>query len=250
MIVQAAELVFEHGPRARAVSVVVPLYNYAGFIAAALDAVAAQSFRDLALVVVDDASRDDSLAVVRDWMAAHRGDGISLALLRHSANARLATTRNTGIAFARSPLCFFLDADNALYPRCIEKHAAALGRRPDAVAAYGLIEVFGGRAAIIGAGVFHRDGLRHRNFIDAMAMVRRETLLAMGGYRHIEHGWEDYDLWLRLCEGGQTVLHIPEILSRYREHAASMLRAETNRAENIRRLHAEMTRLHPWLDLA
>ena len=97
--------------------------------------------------------------------------------------------------------------------------------------------------------MFDRAALRHGNFIDAMAMVRRSVLLELGGFAHIEHGWEDYDFWLRLCESGQVAIHLPEILSRYREHAASMLRTNTNLPNHIARLHAEMKRRHPWLEL-
>ena len=48
---------------------------------------------------------------------------------------------------------------------------------------------------------------------------------------------------------GQVAIHIPEILSRYREHPASMLRTDTNLPEHINKLHVEMKRRHPWLDL-
>ena len=249
MQVQPGRLLFEHDVSDHSVSVIVPLYNYERYVVETLDSVLAQTHRDLVLVVVDDCSTDRSGEVVQAWMAAHRSAGIGFALLQNEANARLAATRNTGIDFAQTEYCFFLDADNTIYPRCIEKHVLALATRPDADAAYGLIEVFGGRAGIMGAGVFERSALSQRNYIDAMAMFRRRSLLTCGGFRHIDHGWEDYDLWLRLCEDNRPIIHIPEILSRYREHKASMLRTDTNLPDHIRNLHVEMTRLHPWLDL-
>lgn len=249
MVTQDSVSLFENGPRTTRVSVVVPLYNYEKSIIEALDSVAAQSFRDLTIIVIDDCSKDRSSEVVQAWMQEHADCGLGLMLNRNLANSRLATTRNTGLALAQSEFCFFLDADNAIYPRCLEKHVAALDARPEAIAAYGLIEVFGTRAAIIGSNVFSRDRLRHGNYIDAMAMFRTRSLLALGGYHDIRHGWEDYDLWLRLCAAGGYAVQVPEILSRYREHQTSMLRTETNIADNLHALKEDMARRHPWLDL-
>jgi glycosyltransferase involved in cell wall biosynthesis len=249
MRVQDCDIVFENGPIARRVSVIVPLYNYAHFIEATLDSVIVQSADDLALIVVDDCSHDASVEVVTTWMQRHANRGVGLRLYRNRANARLSITRNTGIAQAQSTYCFLLDADNLLYPRCIEKHAAALDSRPEADAAYSLIEVFESDTDLIGAGVFCNESFRHGNFVDAMAMIRTAALKEFEGYADIRHGWEDYDLWLRMAEADRKVLHIPEILSRYRQHRASMLRTQTNIARNIRDLHKEMMRRHPWLSL-
>jgi glycosyltransferase involved in cell wall biosynthesis len=170
-------------------------------------------------------------------------------LVRNRANAKLSITRNTGIAYAQADYCFMLDADNILYPRCIEKLRLALAARADADAAYSLLEVFEGARDVIGAGVFTREGLIHGNFIDAMAMFRRKMLIELDGYEHMPHGWEDYDLWLRLIETGRIALHVPEILARYRQHGSSMLRTETNVNRNIATLHTFMQERHPWLEL-
>lgn len=249
MLTQPANEIFIHNISGRKVSVIVPLYNYEMYITDTLNSVLGQTCRDLAVIVIDDCSTDRSVQFVEDWMRANCNSDIGLGLWKHETNSKLAVTRNTGISLTGSSYCFFLDADNSIYPRCIEKHLAALEGRPDAAAAYGLIEVFGTRSGLMGAGVFERQALRHGNFIDAMAMIRRSVLIDLGGFHHIEHGWEDYDLWLRLYEADKMALHIPEILSRYREHGASMLRTDTNLPDHIRKLHGEMRRRHPWLDL-
>ena len=242
------EVVFAHGPADRQVAVIVPLHNYAGVIVEALESVMAQSHRDLALVVIDDASRDDSLAVVATWMAAQTDSDISLHLLRNRANAGLSVTRNTGIGHAQGRFCFFLDADNQLYPRCVEKHLRVLARDDSAVAAFALIETFGSDRGVIDSNLFDRERLKRGNYIDAMALFRRDFLLALDGYRQIPHGWEDYDIWLRMCEQDKVAIQVPEILSRYRVHPGSMLR--TNVVANRAELDAHITGLHPWLELA
>lgn len=249
MKIQETDILFESGAIQRPVSVVIPLYNYEDKILETLESVERQSFRDVCVIVVDDCSTDGSAAVVEDWMKLNAKSDLGFVLAKNVQNARLAVTRNTGIALSDSPYCFFLDADNILLRRCLEKHLAALTDNLEAAAAYSLIEVFGRQSGIIGAGIFQQKALRHGNYIDAMSMVRRDILDTFDGFRHIQHGWEDYDLWLRLCKAGRYAIHIPEILSRYREHASSMLRTQTNLSKNISELHANMKELHPWLEL-
>lgn len=249
MITGEAELVSFVGSSSRSVSVIVPVYNYASLVTDALNSVLCQTYDDLCLIIIDDFSRDSSLTVVKDWLEEAEVGQKSAYVLRHRCNAGLSATRNTGTLFSGSELCFFLDADNELYPPCIEKHCAALLENPSAAAAYSLIETFGLRAALVGCNVFNKERLRYGNYIDAMAMVRREYLLSVGGYYPMKYGWEDYDLWLRMCEGGAHAIQIPEILSRYRVHESSMLRTQTNVEQNMRELCDAMHARHPWLEL-
>lgn len=248
MITQHAATVYQRGSLARPVSVVIPLYNYERYIVETLDSALAQTARDLAIIVIDDRSTDNSLDAAAGWMRRNQDSGLGMLLLSHRENAGLSIARNTAIAAAQSPFCFMLDADNVLYPRCIEKHLAALESRPDAVAAYSLIEVFGGERDLMGAGVFVEEGLLNGNFIDAMALYRRSALLELSGFEKIKYGWEDYDFWLRILERQQFALHIPEITARYRHHNSSMIRTEQN-AGTALKLHKEILRRHPQLKL-
>lgn len=249
MIIQDNEIIFSQGDGETTVSVIIPLYNYAHHIVETLNSVACQSSKDITLIVVDDCSSDRSVDTVRQWMQHQVNIGMSMTLVRNRSNAKLSITRNTGIQLSKSKYCFMLDADNIIYARCIEKLSHALSVRPDADAAYSLLEVFEGDRDIIGTGVFIREALRHGNFVDAMAMFRRSILIELGGYVHMPSGWEDYDLWLRLIEADKIALHVPEILARYRQHNNSMLRTETNTSNNISELHKIMKKRHPWLDL-
>lgn len=250
MVTQDCDIIYDSRKNNSKVSVIIPLYNYQNYITETITSVIGQTFSDISLVVVDDCSTDNSVDVVEKWMKYHESRNIGMTLARNMKNAKLSITRNTGIYISRSEYCFMLDADNIIYPRCIEKHVSALLDRPAAGAAYSLLEVFGGASDIIGAGVFTKDGLKRGNFIDAMAMFRRSMLLEMGGYEHIPYGWEDYDLWLRMLDADQIAIHIPEILARYRQHDSSMLRTETNVDKNIGKLHTIMKERHPWLEIS
>lgn len=248
MVVQDAEVLFDRGNRQAQTTVIIPLYNYAHHIEETLQSAAAQSTDDVMILVVDDCSTDSSVEIVLKWMKKQTGRK-GMTLLRNKENARLSITRNTAINYCRSEFCFMLDADNIIYPRCIEKHVQTLKDRSDADAAYSLIEVFEGRRDVVSAGVFVKEGLLHGNFIDAMAIFRRSALISMSGYENLRHGWEDYELWLRMIEQNKIAIHIPEILSRYRQHKNSMLRTETNKLSNIAELHNYLKKRFSWLDL-
>ncbi len=249
MIVQNTETVLEHGSTWADVCVVIPLYNYENYIVETLDSVVAQDLEEISLVVVDDCSKDSSLATVKNWLESNKDRFTKAILARNVENAGLSITRNTGISISNSPYLFFLDADNLIYPRCLRRHLEAAQCSPAAEGAYSLLEVFEADSGVMGAEVFHRDKFKHGNHIDAMALVRRQFLLDVGGYKDIKYGWEDYELWLRMCEHETFLIQVPEILGRYRVHHQSMLRTTTNVGQNHIKLKKNIKSLHPWLEL-
>lgn len=207
------------------VSVLATVYNYADHIEGALDSLIAGWYRDIEVVVVDDASQDASAAQVRGWMRIH--PRTPSALLRHPTNRGLPHARNTALGFARGELVFILDADNRLYPHGLERLVTALDADGDAAFAYGLHQRFtsAGPADLMNLWPWEPERLRAGNYIDAMALVRASVLRRVGGYTTDQrmHGWEDYDLWCHLAELGERGVFVPEIVARYRSARHSML---------------------------
>src|SRR5947207_1112090 len=91
------------------VSVVIPAFNYARFLPAAIDSVLRQTFSDFEILVVDDGSTDDTPQVVASFT------GPRIRYIRQE-NAGLSAARNTGIRNARAPFVAFLDADDEWLP--------------------------------------------------------------------------------------------------------------------------------------
>lgn len=91
------------------VSVVMPVYNAAEFLARAISSVTGQSHRNLELILVDDGSADDSLNICRQFAAVD-----SRLNVLSQANAGPAAARNTGVRSAAGDFVFFLDADDYL----------------------------------------------------------------------------------------------------------------------------------------
>src|ERR1700682_1849486 len=88
------------------ISVVIPVYNAAPFLAETLASVFVQNYHPLEVILVDDGSTDRSLAVAEAWISPLR--------IRHQANAGPAAARNRGIEMAQGEYLAFIDADDRL----------------------------------------------------------------------------------------------------------------------------------------
>lgn len=214
-------------------SVVIPLFNYEGWIGECVRSVEAMSTGSIPggveVVLVDDASTNGARREAR--LLAARSP-LPVLLVEKRLNTGLADTRNLGLRFARGPWVFPLDADNRVYPAGPGKLvAAAEAERLDAV--FGILKRFEPGGAPLGLASFHEWDLRQlvrRPYIDAMAVIRTDRLREIGGYatEMAIQGWEDYDLWLRLGAEGARCRLVPELIGEYRVHPGSMLN-ETNR---------------------
>jgi hypothetical protein len=215
------------GPRGTdpRVSVLLTVYNYADVVAQAIASVAGSDFASYELIVVEDCSLDGSLKSVREELKRH--PWMSATLVARGHNQGLAAARNCAAEHARGEFVFILDADNQAYPHALERLVGALDDSPGASFAYGIIEQFGpeGSRDLMSWHGWDPTRLRYGNYIDAMAMIRRETLLEVGGYTSDArlYGWEDFALWCAFANCGFEGLRVPEILTRYRTGTYSMI---------------------------
>lgn len=236
----AYETAFEHTarrkPGANLVSICVTVFNYARFLPACLDSLAAQTHRDLELIVVDDRSeRDDSLAVATAWAQEHTARFARTLVVSHIRNQGPAGARNTAFSLAQGKFVFIIDADNEAYPRAIARlHTAARDGGFDAT--YPQLEIFGLEKRIGMADIWDPEEIRRDNYVDIMALVARDAWEKVAGFSHIEEGWEDYDFWLKFIDAGLRVGYVPEILCRYRAHEQSRTYTEAHVAHDALKL--------------
>jgi hypothetical protein len=213
-----------HRPYPR-VSVLLTVYNYADVVGEAIASVAANDHDAFELVVVEDASTDESLEAVRRALADH--PWLPSTLVARGRNHGLPAARNLALELARGEYVFILDADNALYPHCLSTLAAALDDESDAAFAYGILEVFdaGGPRDLMSWLAWDPYRLRYGNYIDAMAMLRKSVVLEAGGYTSDRrlYGWEDFALWCALADRGLRGRSVPAIVARYRASIESMI---------------------------
>ena len=211
------------------VTVAVTLYNYEGFIAEALESVALSDFQEFEVVLVEDASTDNSLLTAEKTL--ERFPWLAGMIVARGANGGLPAARNLAIEHARGEYVFILDADNLVYPHGLRRLVERLDEDSEAAFAYGILEKFdaGGPYDLLSWPEWNPKRLRHGNFVDAMSLVRRSAFAAVGGYTTDPRlvGWEDLALWCSLVQAGMHGSLIPEILARYRAGRHSMI-AVTN----------------------
>ncbi len=189
------------------VSVVIPAYNAARFIAATLDSVKAQTFTDWELVVVDDGSTDDTKPVVDAWLAKNAAAGSCV----RQANGRIAAARNAGMAAAKGELIALLDHDDFWTPDKLAATVREFDAHPETVLVGHHIDVVqNGRVLRVerkgpAAPDMYESLLFRANAVSpSAATFRRDKALAVGGFREGErfNTVEDYDFWLRLAKVG------------------------------------------------
>lgn len=234
-----------------AVTVIITSYNYETFILEALDSVRTQTVEVLDLVVVDDGSSDDSVALITTWMTQHSGRFNRLILLKTTVNAGLGGARNCGVTHAETPFFLPLDADNRLLPDACASLQAATNEMT--AYAYPILEQFGEptRHKVLGDKPYHPMQLVAGNYIDAMALVAKWAWAAAGGYyvSRSAMGWEDYDLWCSFAELGLQGTHVPEILAEYRVHRTSMTSSVTEQNAHKQRVVELVESRHDWIKL-
>ncbi len=246
------EVLFSHDALGEArVTVGMTSYNYEAHLGEALESVAAQTLDAIDLVVVDDGSRDGSVALLLDWAERNRLRFNRLRIVRTIRNAGLGGARNLAFSDAETPWIMVLDSDNRLRPEACARLLEALDAEPLAAFAYPAIRQFGASDALTGTDPFDPHRLASGNYVDAMAMVAKWAWAAAGGYyvRRDAMGWEDFSLWCRLVELGQFGLAVPDELADYRVHAGSMVNAITERDANKRAMVEFVETRHPWLRL-
>jgi glycosyltransferase involved in cell wall biosynthesis/SAM-dependent methyltransferase/uncharacterized protein YbaR (Trm112 family) len=228
-------------------TIIIPLYNYAGHVIEALDSVYAQTLPELDLIVIDDRSTDNSVEAATQWANANALRFNRVAVLRNRANSGLGLTRNVGFAAAETPFVLPVDADNRLLPECAAE-CLRTAQTSGAAFAFPHLQQFGAASGIMNAA-YDPVRLASGNYIDAMAVISRAAWVAVGGYeRHVHQGWEDFDFWCKLAERGfrgELVSGLP--LAEYRVHPASMIQKAIARPDNIRQMMDDLDRRHPWL---
>ena len=202
------------------VSVITPAYNARATIARTLASIAAQTLRPREVIVVDDGSTDDTVAVAEGF--APRMQGIALKILRQE-NQGAGVARNRAIRAASGTWLAFLDADDEWLPAKLERCMAELARHGADMAVHDYIRVENGNSRTIDCARHCPPGtdpfvaqLVYGFISSTTVVVRRDRVCHVGGFDPGLRSGHDYELWLALlAEPGTRFCMIPEALSRY-----------------------------------
>jgi len=218
------------------VSVIIPTYNRALYIAETLESVFSQTFKDYEVIVVDDGSSDNTADVLKPYM-------VRIDYIRKE-NGGQGSARNAGIKVACGEYIAFLDSDDLWVPEKLEIQTGFADEHPDAGLIFSDYVVF--RADESGQTKemkrvqikdqelsFH--ALFHGNFIPTLTVfVRRSCINGVGLFDESRDliGGEDYEMWLRIAMK-YKLAHIPAFLAKYRDHNNNILGMDLERNCNM-----------------
>ena len=207
-------------------SLIIPTFNHARFVGAAIDSALAQTVSAFEVIVVDDGSTDETPAVLARYAGRVR-------VLRQE-NRGLSAARNAGLAAAHGTFVSFLDADDVMAPTKLAAQLEVLERSHAVGWTYCDVlmetvatgttarasERFGYASRALDGWLFPE--LIHGNFIPAIApLVRRTALEVAGGFDERLTALEDWDMWLRLSLIAEA-RYTPAVLVTYRIRPGGM----------------------------
>ena len=208
------------------VSVIIPAYRAARTLGGAVDSVLAQTMRDYELIVVDDASPDDTPRLVQAY-------GPSVRLIRLPTNRGVSAARNAGIDVARGAWLAFLDADDAWEPEKLERQLAALSLDSRCQACH--TAVWLADASLRRETIQRRNERRDVSWDNLLifgnlvlgggssAVCSRDAIKAHQGFDEALGLCADWDMWLRISRSTRFA-YVDEPLTIYRRSPGSMSR--------------------------
>jgi hypothetical protein len=201
---------FVYGPK---VSIVIPVYNMKELLKETIESALAQTYRNCEVVVVDDGSMDNVHTVSQQFTG--------LIVWMRQVNHGLNTARNTGSKAATGSLLLFLDADDLLDARYLEKTVPLMTEGVGIVATD--MQYFGESSLVIPVGGI-LEQQKGYNQMPYCALMRREAFEQAGRYTTDPDIWAygDWDLSLAILKRGWKCVALHEPLFRYRMRANSM----------------------------
>lgn len=201
------------------ISVVLPTYNGSKYIREAIESILNQTYKDFELIVVNDASTDGTLDIVKEYAKKDK----RVEIVANTTNQRLPRSLNIGFSICKGDYFTWTSDDNVLHRDAFEKLVWELENNADIAFVFSCEEFIDSEGKVIGRRKHPNNMMEiyFKNIISASFMYRREIHEELEGYDETKFLVEDYDFFLRAYEK-YKFLYIPEILYSYRKHGESL----------------------------
>lgn len=234
------------------ISVLVPLYNHARYVVECLESIAASQYPRIEVLVLDDGSTDDSLAIAEAWRANNAGRFAHFQL-RSQTNAGITRTLNRLVASSQGEYLALLASDDSLLPDGLSIRHKALQAHPEWLAVFGDCHVIDGdskRVADSGISGLYAHGARPAALLrpwliqlelilrwsvpGPVIMLRRQAFDAQGGVGPYDESLtvEDRDFYLRLL-ARNALGYVDEPVACYRVHSSNSIRSPAARQAQL-----------------
>ncbi|WP_417238825.1 glycosyltransferase family 2 protein [Bizionia sp.] len=197
------------------VTVLMPVYNCEAYVGEAIDSILGQSFTDFECLIIDDASTDKTVSIVKGYSDSR------IKFIRKPENTGYTNSLNYGLTIAQGEYIARMDGDDISLPERFAKQVTFMDAYPEVVAC-------GTTYSIIGSGIIKKVPINHGDikvqllqktcFGHPTVMLRKAVFEKFKvAYNSDREPAEDYDLWVRLLKYGKLA-NLPEVLLSYRVH--------------------------------
>jgi glycosyltransferase involved in cell wall biosynthesis len=213
------------------VSVLMPSYNYARYLPAAIRSVLSQTYSELELIITDDCSTDESRAIVEEWGKLDS----RVVPVMHDINHGLARARNSSLAVGTGDFIALCDADDVWLPDKLKTQMECFLARPELGVVHCDSAIIDGEGKLTGerfSSLMNHQGqpmsgnlfevLCERNFMCVPTVIlRREAIEYAGGFEESLRSLEDWVCWAKVSRK-YPFHYIEDALVQYRIHGSGL----------------------------
>ena len=223
------------------VTVAVATFFSADFVLETLESIYHQTYQDISLIISDDCSTDDTVAVVNKWVALERVKNRfdSIQVLTVPKNTGVSANCNRCIAASTSDWVKFIAADDILLPNCIADNITFVTDNPNANVVFSQVKMYQDtfeeknylettpldypnnlmHESLSAKGQYQLLLVSDRIHYTPSLFLNKQAILKVGGYDESCRLVEDYPMWLKLTGSGERLYYFHKITVGYRIHS-------------------------------
>lgn len=221
------------------VSVIMPVYNGEDFISEAIESVLIQTYSNLELIVINDASRDNTESILKSFSDNR------ICVITNNDNLGVAESRNKGIDVSKGRYIAFIDADDIWEPNKIEMQLPLMDKYKLICSSYDYIDEQGIKInrRNFSSGIITKERLLRNNVIGCSTVIIDREILKNNKFSN-DYKHEDYALWLKIINDSCTGYCMKEYLVHYRMHAKGRNFNKLDSAKNRWIIYRKMLHLN------
>ena len=249
------------------VSVIISTYNSEAFIIETLESILHQSWKEIELIVTDDASTDDTVTICRRWLEDKSRRFTGVQVITSEINTGVSANANRGLKAASGEWVKFIGSDDTLLPGCLEENMHFIAENPNIRILFSRIDIYNDNFSPVNylettpAGEITTDsilwpgrdaGSQYRMLLVAdrihfspSVFLHRDLIVSLGGFDERFRLLEDYPLWLIITKNGHKLYFMDKVTVNYRQHRGAinntgktfLVNPNYFRAEPFRRLY-------------
>jgi len=202
-------------------TIIIPCYNHGLYINEAISSVIENDLEKICeIIVINDGSTDPFTIQTLNYL-----EGQSI-IVYNQENKGLAKARNKGIELSKTEYLLMLDSDNKIKRDFLLEFISLISKNISFDMLHGNAKYFGQLDGVMYSKKLNLFDVCTYNYIDACAIIKRDTLINIGMYdEHMPYmGWEDWDLWIRMAFNNKKTIYCNSIFFEYRYAENSMIR--------------------------